>query len=68
MPRRVFGGRHGSLAVRGALGFFERRFQLVNALCFDFQLLVQRSVFDSQGLDFGRHLSQALGLRQRGLE
>ena len=29
------------LAVRGALDLFERRFQLSNALCFDFQLLVQ---------------------------
>ena len=26
-----------SLAVRGALGLFERRFQLSDALCFDFQ-------------------------------
>src|SRR5580693_8296998 len=33
-----------SLAVRGALGLFERRFQLGNALCFDFQLFVQQSV------------------------
>ena len=52
----------------GTFGGLERLFQLGDALCFDFQLLVQRSVFDSQGLDFGRHLSQALGLRQRGLE
>src|ERR1700759_5236001 len=32
------------LAVRGALGLLERRFQLGEALCFDFQLFVQRSV------------------------
>ena len=44
-------GRHGaflwldaersSLTVRGALGGFERLFQLSDALCFDFQLLVK---------------------------
>src|ERR1700693_3531702 len=44
-------GRHGAflgvatersgLAVRGTLGLLERRFQLSNALCFDFQLFVQ---------------------------
>src|ERR1700686_771157 len=63
-------GRHGAflgvptersrLAVRGALSLFERRFQLSNALCFDFQLLVRRSVLGPQGLQFGRHLGQAL--------
>jgi hypothetical protein len=57
-----------SLTVRCALGCFEGRLQLSDAFCFDFQLLVQRSVFDSQGHDFGRHLGQALGLRERGLE
>jgi hypothetical protein len=57
-----------SLAVRGALGLFERRFQLSDALCFDFQLLVQRSVLGSQGLQFGRDLGQALRLQERGLE
>ncbi len=57
-----------SLAVGDALGLFERRFQLGNALCFDFQLLVQRSVFCPQGLQFGRHLGQALRLQESGLE
>ena len=57
-----------SLAVRGALGGFDRLFQLSDALCFDFQLLVQRSVFGPQGLELGRHLGQALSLPQRGLE
>jgi hypothetical protein len=42
--------------------------QLGDAFCFDFQLLVQRSDLDPQGLDFGRQLRQALGLGQRGLE
>jgi hypothetical protein len=56
------------LAVRGALGLFERRFQLGNALCFDFQLLVQRRVLSPQGLQFRRHLGQALRLREGGLE
>ena len=56
------------LAVRGVLGFFERRFQLSNAVCFDFQLLVQRSVLGPQGLQFRRHLGQALRLREGGLE
>jgi hypothetical protein len=56
-----------SLTMRGALSCFEGRLQLGDAFCFYFQLLVQRSVFDPQGLDFGRHLSQALGLGQRGL-
>ncbi len=44
------------------LGLFECRFQLGNALYFDFQLLVQRSVLSPQGLQFSRHLSQALRL------
>ena len=57
-----------SLAVRGVLGFFERRFQLSNAVCFDFQLLVQRSVLSPQDLQFRRHLGQALRLREGGLE
>ena len=57
-----------SLPVRGALGCFEGRLQLGDAFCFDFQLLVQRSDLDPQGLDFGRQLRQALGLGQRGLE
>jgi hypothetical protein len=71
-------GRHGaflrlnsersSLTVRGALCGLERLFELGDAFCLDFQLLVQRSVFDSQGLQFGRHLNQALGLGQCGLE
>ena len=56
------------LAVRDALGLLERRFQLGNELCFDFQLLVQRSVFCPQALQFGRHLFQTLRLRERGLE
>src|SRR5271169_3644730 len=52
-------GRHGaflwldaersSLAVRGTLGGCERLFQLGDALCLDFQLLVQGSVLGSQG-------------------
>ena len=54
--------------MRDALGLFERRFQLSDALCFDFQLLVQRSVLGSQGLQFGRDLGQALRLQERGLE
>jgi hypothetical protein len=49
-----------SLAVRGALSGFEGLFQLGDALCFDFQLLVQRSDLGLQGLQFGRHLGQAL--------
>ena len=57
-----------SLPVRGALSGFEGCLQLGDAFCFDFQLLVQRSVFDSQGLGLGRQLRQALGLGQRGLE
>jgi hypothetical protein len=57
-----------SLAVRGALGLFERRFQLSNALCFDFQLFLQRGVLGPQGLQFGRHLGQALRLQEGGLE
>ena len=57
-----------SLTVRSALGCFEGRLQLGDAFCLDFQLLVQRSVLDPQGLGFGRQLSQALGLGQRGLE
>jgi hypothetical protein len=57
-----------SLTVRGALGCFEGGLQLGDAFCLDFELLVQRSVLDSQGLGFGRQLRQALGLRQRGLE
>ena len=57
-----------SLAVRGALCSLERLFQLGDAFCLDFQLLVQRSVFDSQGLGLGCQLRQALGLGQRGLE
>jgi hypothetical protein len=57
-----------SLAVRGALSGCEGFFQLGDALCFDFQLLVQRSVFGLQGIEFGRHLSQAFGLRERCLE
>jgi hypothetical protein len=57
-----------SLPVRGALGCFEGRLQLGDAFCFDFQLLMQRSDLDPQGLDFGRQLRQALGLGQRGLE
>jgi hypothetical protein len=57
-----------SLAVCGALSGLERLFELGDALCFDFQLLVQRSDLDPQSLQFGRHLSQALGLGQRGLE
>src|SRR5258705_9547658 len=71
-------GRHGaflwlhsersSLAVRDPLSGCEGLFQLGDALCFDFQLLVQRSVLDPQGLEFGRHLGQALSLQQRGLE
>jgi hypothetical protein len=54
--------------VRGALGLFERRFQLGEALCFDFQFFVQRSVLGPQGLQFGRHLGQALRLQEGGLE
>jgi hypothetical protein len=71
-------GRHGaflgvatersSLAVRGALGLLELRFQLRDAFCFSFQLFVQPSVLGSQDLQFGRHLSQALGLQEGGLE
>ena len=71
-------GRHGaflwlnaersSLAVRGALGGLERLFELGDALCLDFPFLVQRSVLDPQGLQFGRHLGQALSLPQGGLE
>src|ERR1700732_215722 len=71
-------GRHGaflgldsersSLAVRGALSGCEGLFQLGDALCFDFQLLVLRSVFGPQGIEFGRHLSQAFGLRERCVE
>jgi len=57
-----------SLAVRGALSGCEGLFQLGDALCFDFQLLVQRSVLSPQGIEFGRHLSQAFGLRERRLE
>jgi hypothetical protein len=57
-----------SLTVRGALGDFERLFQLGDALCFDFQFLVQRSVLGPQGLQFGRHLGQAFSLPQGGLE
>src|ERR1700730_12443355 len=65
-------GRHGaflwldtersSLAVRGALGGLERLFQLGDALCFHFQLLVQRSVFGPQGIEFRCHLRQTLSL------
>jgi hypothetical protein len=71
-------GRHGAffgvaterscLAVRDALGFLERRFQLGEALCFEFQLFAQRSVLGPQGLQFGRHLGQALRLQEGGLE
>src|SRR5580658_1626728 len=52
--------------VRGALSLLERRFQLGDALCFEFQLFAQRSVLDLQGLQFGRHLGQALRLREGG--
>jgi hypothetical protein len=57
-----------SLTVRGALGGLERRLQLGDAFCSDFQLLVQRSVLGSQGLEFGRHLAQTLSLPEGGLE
>jgi hypothetical protein len=50
------------------LGGLERLFQLGDALCFDFQLLVQRSVFGPKALQFGSHLGQTLSLAQRGLE
>jgi len=53
--------------VRGALGGLERLFQLGDAICFDFQLLVQRSVLGPQGLQFGRHLSQTLSLQERAV-
>src|ERR1700680_903725 len=53
------------LTVWGALGGLERLFQLSDALCFDFQLLVQRSVLGPQGLHFGRHLGQTLSLQER---
>jgi hypothetical protein len=56
------------LTVRLALGRFERLFRLGEALCFGFQLLVQRSVFGPQGFELGRHLGQTLSLPQRGLE
>jgi hypothetical protein len=46
----------------------EGLFQLGDALCFDFQFLVRRSDLGPQGLEFGRHLGQALSLQQRGLE
>jgi hypothetical protein len=75
-PRRL--GCHGAflgvatersgLAVGDALGLLERRFQLGEALCVEFQFLAQRSVLDPQGLQFGRHLGQALGLQEGGLE
>jgi hypothetical protein len=71
-------GRHGaflwldsersSLAVRGALSGCEGLFQLGDALCFDLQLLIQRSDLGPQGLQFGRHLGQPLSLQERGLE
>ena len=71
-------GRHGaflwldaersSLAVGGTLGGFERLFQLGDALCLSFQLLVQQSVLGPQGLQFGRRLAQTLSLPERGLE
>ena len=52
----------GSLAVCGTLGGFERLFQLGEAFCLSFQLLVQRSVFGPQGIEFGCHLRQTLSL------
>jgi hypothetical protein len=71
-------GRHGAflrldsersrLAVRGALSGCESLFQLGDALCLDFQLLMQRSDLGLQSLQFGRHLGQALSLQKRGLE
>jgi hypothetical protein len=54
--------------LRGTLCSFERLLQLGDALCFGFQLQLQRSVLGPQGLDFGRHLGQALSLPQRSLE
>src|SRR3981081_4735507 len=63
-----FDAERSSLAVRGALSGCEGLFQLGDALCFDFQLFVQRSVFGPQGIEFGRHLSHAFGLRARRLE
>ena len=52
----------------GTFGGLERLFQQGDALCFDFQLLVQRSVLGSQGLQFRCHLSQTLSLQERGRE
>jgi len=46
----------------GTLGGFERLFQLGDALCCNFQLLVQPSVFGPESLQFGRHLGQTLSL------
>jgi hypothetical protein len=57
-----------SLTMGGALGGLERLFQLGDALCFGFQLLVQPRVFGPQGLQFGHHFGQTISLRQRGLE
>ena len=57
-----------SLAVRGTLSGCEGLFQLGDALCLDLQLLMQRSDLGPEGLQFGRHLGQALSLQQRGLE
>ena len=52
----------------GTFGGLERFFQLGDALCFDFQLLVQGNVFGPEGLQFGCHLGQTLSLPQGGLE
>jgi hypothetical protein len=69
-PRALSGlnAERSSLAVRSALGGFERLLELGDALCIDFQLPVQRRAVGPQGLDFQRHLGQTLSLRQRGLE
>jgi hypothetical protein len=58
----------GSLAVCGTLGGFERLFQLGEAFCLSFQLLLQGGVLGPQGLQFGHHLAQTLSLPERGLE
>jgi hypothetical protein len=63
-----FNTERSRLTVRSALGSCERLLELGDALCFDFQLLVQRSVLGPQSLDFGSHLGQALSLPERGLK
>jgi hypothetical protein len=51
-----FNPERSSLTMGPTLGGLERLFELGNTLCFDFQLLVQGSVFGPEGLQFGRHL------------